>query len=203
MTEHPILFNAAMVRAIIDGRKTQTRRMLKADVSAKMDQAGEKLLRRFPRQRGTGFEIGDRLWVRETCRAVEAPDGSDGVRYKADDAFIRTGDTRDAATKWLDLGGYGQTKSGSVPCNWVPSIHMPRWASRITLMVEDVRVQRLLDINDGDATAEGSNGFMPRAQFLGLWDSIYGPGARQANPWVVAITFRPVFENIDKIMEAA
>jgi hypothetical protein len=89
---------------------------------------------------------------------------------------------------------------------WTPSIHMPRWASRLTLIVEAVKVERLTDISEADAQAEGVEPVLGTpgvpldrhyAAFMQLWDSLHGEGATYANPWVVAVTFRVVRANID------
>ena len=163
MTERPIIFSAPMVRALLEGRKTQTRRILKlqpeaADcIEAHPDHANE-----FSPWRGgerlhsivVPFAKGDRLWVRENCRGEELDSGLDGVRYKADDVFVPIENTQRAGIDWLALHTY-RGHRGSCVGPWVPSIHMPRWASRITLAVTEVRVQRLQDISRDDAMAEG------------------------------------------------
>lgn len=215
MKERPILFSAPMVRAILAGTKTQTRRVMKPqpepvppDVVATMpSRAGkhwvaarsvqamidvEDFLQGFDTSVPGCFcpygKPGDRLWVREAF--APCPVGrSRAVVYRAD------GDA---------------TASGGI--RWTPSIHMPRWASRITLEVTDVRVQRLQDISGSDARAEGverihcygpdcpdgedgcnARGcYGARERFHELWDSINGAGAWGANPWVWALSFRRV-----------
>jgi hypothetical protein len=138
---------------------------------------------------------GDRLWVRETCRAEELRDGLDGVRYPADKAFVAIPGS--AADCWIDLNAYRGQK-GAV----VPAIHMPRWASRITLEVTGVRVERLQEISQDDAEAEGIDFLRgvpdadetldARGLFHCLWDGINGDGAWAANPWVWVVEFRRV-----------
>lgn len=199
--ERPILFSADMVRAVRDGRKTQTRRPLKlprcmqwyaelggeregwyCDVGGRGWWSVDELACPFGR-------VGDQLWVRETWKPHSAYAGlpprmipESKVFYAADDSYAPSN------------------------TSWIPSIHMPRWASRITLEVSDVRVQRLGDISDDDAIAEGvmpavggdwtgatgQRGMTPLAAFALLWGSIYGAGSWDANPWVWALTFRRV-----------
>ena len=199
MTERPIIFSAPMVRAILDGRKTQTRRVLKPQPVQAAGPFSDVLIGgdRHP------YRVGDTLWVREACRAEELPDGRDGVRYEADQAWREIEPTREAADEWLTLLHYGKRRGVRVP-----SIHMPRWASRITLRVTGVRVERLHDISEQDAIAEGVLvGQLPGCFHSGigrldvewrstathafehLWESINGPGAWDANPWVAAISF--------------
>lgn len=164
MKERPILVSAPMVRAILEGRKTQTRRIMKPQpvrdgnwhclpkYSAGSDTAfreGAPYFGDCPY--GKAYE-GDRLWVRETCRAeeLEYAGWEDGVRYLADNHWRAIENTREAADAWIELNSYRGLK-GAV----VPSIHMPRWASRITLEITGVRVERLQDISEKDAKAEG------------------------------------------------
>ena len=172
MKERPILFSGPMVRAILDGSKTQTRRVAKEfDEMPNLD----GILQRFPRQNGCPHGApGDRLWVRETWAherdGTGCPDDT-GVLYRATDPG------------WDDEG---------TGLRWRPSIFMPRIASRILLEITDVRVQRLQEISDEDARAEGydrSHAF-PREWFALLWERINGTGSWHANPWAWAITFQ-------------
>ena len=212
MADRPIIFSAPMVRALLDGRKTQTRRVLKPQPEP---------LGRFVGFSGSAetarckvrYAPGDRLWVREAFI----------TGYDIDDKYGRpTGDKRvwyratDSNLTWFDPDT--ETTLDNPP--WRPSIHMPRWASRITLTVTDVRVQRLQEISEADAVAEGIEGddygawlcyasepkgqthwADPRESCRTLWDSIHGPGAWGANPWVSAITSTTHRCNIDQ-MEA-
>lgn len=174
MRDLPILFSAPMVRAILDGSKTQTRRVAKEfDGLRDLD----KILARFPNQNGCRYgQPGDRLWVRETW--AEHPDYPDARRaiYRAD-----AGSEYDAE-------------------RWRPSIHMPRWACRIELEVTGVRVERLQSISEADARAEGVEGDSHPGAFVGtcrgnfarLWESINGAGSWDANPWVWVVEFRRV-----------
>lgn len=156
--ERPILFNGEMVRAILDGRKTQTRRVVNPQ-----PHAGVRKSPFVPSglEDGHGREIklkygrpGDRLWVRETWQPCGPWDCLDGmhIRLKADDSlfkplnpprpFLVENDGRDG------LGKNGKQK-------WRPSIYMPRWASRISLEITDIRVERVQDISEADVWAEG------------------------------------------------
>ncbi len=216
MTEKPILFSATMIRAILDGRKSQTRRVMKPQPDAVHD--GEpywfiggyrtRMDANNPLVCPYGFP-GSRLWVRETCRAEELPSGLDspetlGVRYLADDCFIPIGNTPDAGDAWLDLRYYGKRASPVAPVKTVPAIHMPRWASRITLEITGIRMERLQDISESDALAEGwsrrddltsddeVHREAAREWFMDIWESINGPGSWCANPWVWVVEFRRI-----------
>ena len=162
---------------------------------------------------------GDLLWVRESCRADERDsDMVDGVLFEADQQFIPIENTPAASGRWVELNHYGDTSGGRG--NLVPSIHMPRWASRLTLRITDVRVQRLQDISREDAIAEGvhrGNGDMcgdffcrapregywkrdPRDAYADLWQSINGPGSWEKNPFVWALTFEVIKQNVDQVL---
>ena len=189
MKERPILFSREMVRAILAGRKTQTRRVAKAfDGKGDLD----KILARFTRQKGCPYgEPGDRLWVRE-----------------AHSIFDAHGQHRDDDKRWGPWGGLptvvspdgakiayfreGFDRSGQN--RWRPSIHMPRWASRITLEITDVRVEKLRDISEGDVIREGcpDDVLYGRGWYRDLWNEINGDDAWGANPWVWVIEFRRV-----------
>lgn len=193
MKYRPILFSGPMVRAILEGRKTQTRRVAKMTASCHVKEPrGHR--RWHPADPEATLacpygQPGDRLWVREThapqadCWGAwgkEMECYNDGpkpiIHYRADggEPFIE---------------------------KWHPSIHMPRWASRITLEVTDVRVQRLQDISEEDAQAEGADQYRhpvhPNREalrhvdgFHELWNSINGSGSWEANPWVWALSFK-------------
>lgn len=205
MKERPILFNGPMVRAILDGRKTQTRRVVKPQPDTirhgKPFTVGGLPTSPIVCPHG---QPGDRLWVRETFGAGARPcpiEGCvEGLEYRADEACI---------DEIEDLPLYQPEIPDDVECldrwmgKWTPSIHMPRWASRITLEITDVRVERLQDISEEDAVAEGSrpyqggwsNGLMgpfshPILAFADLIDSLNGPGTWDANPWVWVMEFR-------------
>lgn len=182
--ERPILFSGEMVRAIKRGCKTQTRRVVKLPVIDR---------------NGTGCEIAgcelndclkqgmdicpygstkNRLWIKETFRTIYDPatclEGALDVDYRAD-GKDRIGD-----------------KIGTL--KWKPSIFMPRYLSRITLEIEAVRAERLQDIRDADAKAEGCCGVASTQfglpNFRYVWESINGHASWKANPWVWVICFK-------------
>ncbi len=222
--ERPILFSAPMVRAILEGRKTVTRRTCKPQPS---DRAHTTSADGSPMSSWweTGKDIvrclygrpGDRLWVRETWSDVNLQ-GAPGIAYRADD------DVRDLMeeTSFLDQHGafnYEDPRSkpyqfacwsedllAGIEGRWRPSIHMPRWVSRILLEITDVRVERLQDISEDQAKAEGllledgqwsgapglpSFG-IPVPAFAHLWISINGVEGWNANPWVWVVEFKRV-----------
>lgn len=210
--EKPILFSAPMVRAILDGRKTQTRRIMKPSPTGIWGQGipeGSEFFFVHANIRGEHRWLpcpfgkpGDRLWVRETFVTghdyiageliTSDEDGNDlpeKVWYRATDGEFR----------WFEDDVEMEPK-------WRPSIHMPRWASRITLEITSVRVERLQDISESDAQAEGVYrhpiaGWLPCAQeghvhlyadtaFRHIWQSAYGEDSWVLNPWVWVIEFR-------------
>lgn len=185
VTDRPIIFSAPMVRALLGGRKTQTRRVLdnKRAVMRERDDALDCVR----------FYVGDRLYVREACKPI--PGSKPGGYFVPGSPFF--------GVDWF----YRADNNCPIWANgkWRPSIHMPRWASRLTLTVTEVRVQRLQDISEEDAVAEGVsgsdwNGEGPRYRpaFHALWNSLHGPDAWDANPWVVAVSFTVRNGNIDE-----
>ena len=187
MRERPILFTGAMVRAILSGSKSQTRRVVKYQAPDLVDDDGWPLVDRsidgIGEVRGACpyGQSGDQLWLQETWAAPHAYDHLP-PRLIPQGARIHY-----AATE--DRGGL----------LWRPSIHMPRWASRITLEVTGVRVERLQDISEADALAEGVSAILdemrratPRCDFQALWQSINGPGSWDANPWVWIVEFKRI-----------
>lgn len=207
MSEKPILFSSEMVRAILEGRKSQTRRVIRLPGFGPCHEGGWEF--RDSKGRWQVYapaalvagkcpygRLGDRLWVRETWRAEELDEfGEDGIRYQADNHFKMIENTREAADLW------GEAHRAGNP--WRPSIYMPRWASRITLEITGVRVQKLRQITNDDACAEGveSIGWLGnsdlrdfRTPYGQLWDKINkkrGFGW-DVNPWVWVIEFRRV-----------
>ncbi|MCE0464848.1 hypothetical protein [Pseudomonas uvaldensis] len=228
--ERPILFSAPMVRAILEGRKTVTRRVVKGDQIPRLCKGGGERPWVAVGQHGRryGFVVsastedecaaqlgafgacpygrrGDRLWVRETTEIDEQT--GDGVvlsRYSADGEPV------------LYSGSNAPEYDGTVahwdyPRRSRPSIHMPRWASRILLEITDVRVERLQDISPEQVTAEGvgtrgeamwgSRWWVDapdqaiedaRMDFADLWSSINGAESWKANPWVWVVEFKRV-----------
>lgn len=196
--ERPILFNEGMVRAILEGRKTQTRRVVKPQPDFVTD---ERWPARFtPQDADLGRlgkviscrygQPGDRLWVRETTKE-DVPGSVSLAIYDADYAHVMD-----------ESGAHAEWWYSKPVC---PSIHMPRWASRITLEITDIRVERLQDISGEDSAAEGVTGPIgssraygvvtkqfARDQFMRLWESINGPDSWHLNPWVWVIEFERI-----------
>lgn len=220
MKERPIIFNDAMVRAVLDGRKTQTRRPVKGQISLlggvarwiygkKIVSGGlDEILRAMAFHHCPFGQPGDRLWVREAFQPLLA-DGigedewREKINYKTGEGFKVSYRATDGIKDFYSLA------NDNPFCSRVtPSIHMPRWASRITLEVTAVRVERLQDISEDDATSEGVECYpegwvdylMPYTQCCGspsdsfatLWQSIYGAESWQSNPWVWVVEFRRV-----------
>lgn len=243
MADRGILFSAPMVRALLAGRKTQTRRLIRNpeyygcptgdcphERQVECNEAMQALAGEI-----VPHAVGDRLWVQETLKAEELePSGQYGLRYLADDTWRPIANDPNAAIewlklfKWLKLFTYGSSeKRGERRGEAVPAIHMPRWASRLWLDLTDVRVQRLQDISEGDAIAEGIEPVdhelgrawksyetypdgsphphaavpnrSPVTSYRELWDSLHTePGTRWAdNPWIYALTFTVQQGNID------
>ncbi|WP_334182087.1 hypothetical protein [Novosphingobium sp.] len=191
MADKGIIFSAPMVRALLAGRKTQTRRLLKPvpEVFPVDDKGtpcevgylhveGEERPRLYTGKCLTihkaTFAEGDRLYVRETCRAIERKSGLDQFQYRAtldwEDDDAENVPNEPEAGGWGDLSIYGRGKRGRknfATCEddltfagpWVPAIHVPRTASRLWLAVTEVRVQRLKECSEADAKAEGIEGF--------------------------------------------
>lgn len=201
MGDKPILFSGPMVRALLDGTKTQTRRMLNPQPPEGADLVGlyapgltavfEVLTQRGPDHTvRLRYMPKDRVYVRETWAPL------DRLTHN------------DPGTQALSHRGFYQADGGTVAgeiTRWTPAIHQPRWASRLTLTVTDVRVERLQDCSARDAIAEGIRGnefegwfdygpgekhceFLvdPRQSYRTLWNSINGDGTWEANPWVAA-----------------
>lgn len=195
MKERPILFSGSMVRAILAGQKTQTRRVFKGRKPQFFPSAAGGCWGWYGERPACPYgDVGGKLWVRETWKPEELECGQDGVRYAADDGFQPIEDTAEAADAW------GEAYHSRHFDKWRPSIHMPRWACRLLLEVTAVRVERLHDIDNPDAILEGTpdlrthdNMWDMRQCFRHLWDSINGkrPGCSwQDNPFVWVVTFR-------------
>lgn len=206
MTDRPILFSGPMVRALLEGRKTQTRRVLR--VPAPFDHSDDISVETATGFIKPQFRRGDRLWVREAHSLVPATAyrGSVGTG-----TIVQTIHPTDGYSAAVMREGFD--RSGTP--RWRPSIHMPRWASRLTLTVTDVRVQRLQDIRDADCRAEGCSGghdsipgygfsATPGEHFRWLWDSLNTDRALwDSNPWICAVSFTVHKCNIDNVGAAA
>ncbi|MBP3063673.1 hypothetical protein SAMN05216576_10628 [Ectopseudomonas chengduensis] len=205
--ERPILFSAPMVRAILEGRKTVTRRVVKPAFPASVFEvqpfAGDHSTW-MPVRPGASNEPweeqirvcpygkpGDRLWVRETFARVGTTDPG-YLTYRATYPRCLPAGLENVPADIRDAGE-----------RWRPSIHMPRAACRILLEVIDVRVERLQDISEEQARAEGvascaddldpdGNGYSPYELFSALWVSINGDDSWHANPWVWVVEFKRV-----------
>jgi len=205
--EYPILFSAPMVRSILAGTKTHTRRVVKGMALEWLGPEG--FTPEFVAHRENGMcpygQPGERLWVRETWAGSLAN-------------VVASADPREVGTQ-RGMVAYRATYAGD-GCpfgKWRPSIHMPRWASRITLEITGVRVERLQEISQADVIAEGCvtpesaavlaqcrNALAApdvigvdgkvhqdaRHAYRALWESINGPGSWDANPWVWVVAFR-------------
>lgn len=245
MKTHPMLFSAPMVQALLSGCKTQTRRILKPQPPlwatycqqptmlnalgewvpsglwawSEPEQTPPRPLERWPVDAkgkhywlGIKQAIGDLIWVRERIAIVpsSAYRQSEGVQQT-----INPSASYEAAI-------YGCGWDRSIP-KWKPSIHMPRWASRLTLKVTGVRVERLQDISGIEACAEGVtwldegrgaekwgvhgaidyNHDTPCEAYSSLWNQINGADAWDENPFVVALTFEVIHKNIDQYLREA
>ncbi len=210
MKERPILFSGAMVRALLAGTKTQMRLAVKLDATPEPKHSRDVILR----YRCPYGQPGDRLWVRETWQgplldddAIENPEDIESPKY----CFYAA--NGGPAPEYEDA-------DGDLHCRWRPSIHMPRWASRITLEIVSVRVERLQDISEADARAEGARyrkistgdariglmdwwffgtdtagndigaGLCAKDGYELFWEYINGAGSWDANPWIWVIEFK-------------
>ena len=243
--ERPILFSGEMVRAILRGRKTQTRRAMKRNLPFQNEHGTWDW---YPAGKALGFHArcglpvfdvpqgwahdwcpygghGEGLWVREAWRIASLPiDDCPAIQYRADDS-IDWPDPLDPIFDWdskyedwfermnsqlledCERAGLEVNINeemaytwdwDSIPTRWRPSIHMPRWASRITLEVTGVRVERVQDITPEDAEAEGIEPYAPIYApsasaidaFSELWDSLNAKYGWDVNPWVWVVEFR-------------
>ncbi|EDA9089321.1 TPA: hypothetical protein ACJFYZ_003818 [Salmonella enterica subsp. enterica] len=194
MKERGMIFNAEMVRAILDGRKTQTRRPVKfplIDKNMGCELAGNELAGELAADNYWNSPYGkpgDRIWGRETFRVHSRATDVATLVYRAS--------VRNSWTEQTHRVPVAVCNKPATPEKWTPSIHMPRWASRILLEITDVRVERLNSITESDAEAEGvtDTGFgdLLVDGFRCLWKSIYGDDSWQANPWVWVIEFKRV-----------
>lgn len=197
--ERPIIFGAESVRGILAGRKTKTRRVVKHQKAAARCRDGEQIAGRFRCPHG---KPGDRLWVKEQFAEVPGiGEADDWVDYRATPKFPES-----------DQPGGGDFAKGDPDrIAWRSPLFMPRWASRLTLELTGVRVERLQDISEADIEAEvdldafqfyGTPGIYDLREqgttrreervFEWLWERIHGPGSWAANPWVWVESFKRV-----------
>lgn len=205
----PILFSTAMVQALLDGRKTQTRRIVKPQTAILTDEIARSFGVQPPLQENQPVikcpygKPGDLLWVRESFAMSglcwpKIKQGMGKLHYKASDKG-----------EWKKYWG-----------GWKPSIHMPRWGSRITLEIINTRVERLNSISRDDCMAEGltkwpheddyAYGYegsdwapghaTPTGAYYSLWEDINGKGSWKLNPWVWVVEFRVHLSNIDQFL---
>ena len=207
MKERPILFGAPMVRALLAGTKTQTRRPYKTKNGGIQPNPNDRpgmaqILRNCPYG-----QPGDQLWVRENfCDLLGT-----GVEHRPD---VFATPQRYAFAADCPTDSYNDVARKDYGLKWKPSIHMPRAASRITLEVTGVRVERLQDISEADCIAEGctqnANGYYwggphavsglkqlatAKGAYRDLWESINGPGSWDANPWVWVVEFKRTLQD--------
>lgn len=245
MADKPILFSGPMVRALLADRKFQTRRLLRNpeyfgcptgdcphEKQAECDAAMGALS-----AKEVGWAVGDRAYVRETWRVAKQYDGVKPRDLEPQSMTVMFDAGGSICNHWVPDRNANVWKPSEYPergetIDWGGKtrvcIHMPRWASRLWLLVTDVRVQRLADITEDDAMAEGivrrafssPDGDLiragwthdldgdvnipleesARAAYAALWDSLHMPGDRWSdNPWVYALTFKPQQGNIDVI----
>lgn len=182
----PMLFSAPMIRALLDGTKTETRRILKPQPPEQCESVEIKYGRYDEKPKP--IQPGNLIWCKETFRFHSIADLTGPSLMRPGDAIEYLADG-ERAGDFTAHGGYvpGKTRS---------SIHMPRLLSRITLRVTDVAVERLQDINEEGALAEGCRLTGRVEEYADLWNSINGAGAWDANPWVNVIRFEVIKANI-------
>ena len=192
MKERPILFNAPMVRALLAGTKTQTRRAAKLPVVGAEGSVSEVVPSLLP-NRG---DLWDFRRMLDNPMAVRCPYGQPGDRLWVCETFGHF-ERNENFAPGCEVFYRADGESLAVE-PWRPSIHMPRWASRISLGITSVRVERLQDISRGDAMAEGcpfpnmAQGPDPRDWYAELWGAINGPDSWAENPWAWVIEFKAI-----------
>lgn len=241
MKEKSIIFNAEMVRAILDGRKTQTRRELKPQPAEgfyprrRRNKAGNDVWMEFKDVHGSDKiwgggidrwkcpygQIGDKLWVRETwCLMRESSDYETGNEYyyfdwdesvelakdclnldprasscKSVVCYPADGEDKNPS-EMFDCVGFSGKVLSKKEVRWRLPVHMPRWVSRITLEITNIRVEKLCEIDIDGIKAEGLpneyDAVSPAGWFANLWGSINGEGSWGKNPWVWVIEFKKV-----------
>ncbi|MDA4845990.1 hypothetical protein [Hoeflea poritis] len=240
MADLPILFSDAMVRALLEGRKTQTRRVItKLRRFGKVSEFGPSTtpgytwhfrdkravwndMTHFDLLGCLPYRMSDRLYVRETV-AAGACAPSKPSEWAPSFWRREQGGLLNRNGLWYRADGLVPPKQITRRGPWKPNIFMPRWASRVTLIVSDVRIERIQDVGEHAAIAEGCRPFFdndntemvngiemsplhgPDRQFQKLWDSLNAKRGLgwDANPWVAAYTFTVHRQNIDTMKEAA
>lgn len=235
MADRGVIFSGPMVRALLDGKKSQTRRALKPQPRGApwfwegdevdpepcwfdgweegRDSYGQPEREVSEPIKGLRYAVGDRIYVREAHALVPSS------AYRMSEGAVQAIDPADRDRACIYREDWTRSYGG---LRWRPSIHMPRWASRLTLIVTDVRVQRLQEISREDAIAEGlirdpiapalavemgcdwgfdgdSRHGSPISAYAALWNSLHGPDAWDANPWVCALIFTVHRCNIDQM----
>lgn len=218
MNDAPLIFSAPMVRALLDGRKTQTRRRVWRAKGAPNDPTMPSLtpwFRRYERWRAGDRELW--IWTKETWGDLDAdhPLCVDGRKPQPGDKLVYRANPGDDY-QWSAPVGH----PGLADFVWRSSMHQYRWASRLTLQVRDMRMERLHDISEEDARAEGAlkmlmdddgkfyegptfEGGTYRTGFAGLWAHIHGPESWARNDEIIAISFTVHKTNIDAIERKA
>jgi hypothetical protein len=216
MKERGMIFNDEMVRAILDNRKTQTRRIMAPQPADDIKRGA------FPNPNFIGWisslkhknggttahscpfgQPGDRIWVRETFSCIGNEDGHpvDANGNLCEREHAQRIYRASAIQKPNNYGLWTSQDGFDFEGGWTPSIHMPRWASRILLEITDLRVERLHDMSEEDAKAEGASPAtykitppeaVYRVGFGDIWRSIYGEENWLSNPWVWVIEFKRI-----------
>ena len=215
MKARPILMSGGMVRATLDGRKTQTRRVVKEQERLRQGRthlgrpsveylnewgSWQPWVPNAKTMRCPYGLPGDLLYVREAwgtgCRPCPREGWRDGIEYRADEAYL---DEHDDLPLNSDVSPPVDFEWESLQSGWRPSIHMPRWASRLTLEITGIRVERVQEISGEDEEAEG----VPDGVFFDcLWDTLNAKRGFgwAVNPWVWVVAFRPIARNVDAVI---
>ncbi|MBE0379215.1 ASCH domain-containing protein [Pseudoalteromonas prydzensis] len=200
----PMIFNQQMVQALAEGRKTVTRRPMKLETKdcdlgcllKPNEVAGEVNNDNF---QNASYRVGDLIWVRETFQAyVDDENEYLDADFKTGKGVTVSYPATDKLVEIVDI------ETGNSSCRKKPSIHMPRWASRLTLRVTDVRCERVQNITEAQAKYEGvfparpSSLVMPYyISFMDLWEDLYKNWCK--NPWVWVIEFDVIKQNVDSV----
>lgn len=220
----PILMQGPLVIQSLEGKKTNTRRILKpqpfrdGDDGTLVWKEGRVLTPDRVAQNCPYGKPGDLLWVRENWKPDTDGDVS-CISYEADKSSIHIENTQEAANRWLEARRTEEQYPYLRPTRWRPSIHMPRWASRLTLEIENVSIEQLQEITNSDALREGvefrdgcygvwrPNGTMVCGggddaidAFRCLWININGTGSWDKNPWVWVVRYKAHKKNVDKLL---